>query len=114
MLEERYRIRLPDKLVSGRGVDIPKRNETGVKMDEQELIALADAANAPAGETLTRVRWIDSQRATAMTERDGLRGEVTRLTSEVTRLNERNAELTTLADDGKTYRADLLKEEDLT
>lgn len=92
-VEVQYRIKLPDQKRNWPGVEAKRSKQAMSGEPTNDLLtqirAILGNSDAPAGDEVEGVRW--------------LAAEVTRLKAETTRLSP-------LAEDGKTYRTDLIEE----
>jgi len=103
-LEIKYHLKAPDKQWSGFDKQERRKNMSGKnEPNELELIrSIVEESGAPESDLPGAVRWLADGLVEANEERDTL-------TAENARLVERVAELTPLADDGRSYREALVE-----
>ena len=110
-LETRYRTRLPERMIFA-GVDTRSVVEEKTTMDFEKLVndlrsSLGLDENADLVATVTTLA---SQAESAEAERSALAGKLEEATSRVGELEAEAAELRIAAEDGKTYRVDLIED----
>ncbi len=110
-IEERYRIKLPTVRTFA-GVDLQERKD---KLDFEKLLndvrtALAIDANADVVSVATNIAEQAQRLRSVEADRDAIAGKLTTEQTRAAELETKVKELSPLAEDGRTYRTDLISE----
>jgi len=110
-IEDRYRIKLPTVRTFA-GVDLQERKD---KLDFEKLLndvrtALAIDANADVVSVATNIAEQAQRLRSVEADRDAIAGKLTTEQTRATELEAKVKELSPLAEDGRTYRTDLISE----